>query len=370
MRPGNVRPILFLSLLFLSCGSPDNPESVEPSIAPITPVPPVVPVAVSLKDDVATLKEEIISIEAMVWNSCTDNCSPPKVKKLIRHNKVNSPHLENQIIGVEVDSGYSWDKHKYFGSKTMADFLEELLKGNTLKFNLDRLCALNEIIPIADGKFELGNHALVDNPEILTNCGVLFGDLNLGVNALVEDTNEGNFEQKITLDEIVLYLKVTPDIFLYGEYSSETRRRLTYDKVKDILSVETLRFLPGKDSLVRIYFDGQIGETSILNKEVDPEEIEMTYSAEVGLITPHFARLDIKAESLGGVEDEAPEAQACLDLDKGLISQYSFDNCPLDFGLTLGDTNALLLEMNYTPDPNIIEALDFTGVDDVFLKDL
>jgi len=364
MRPGRIKPIFILPL-FLACGSPSNTTSTTE----LRSDPPAV-VSLSLSEDLDTLKQEVNSLEAMVWGECTVNCLPVKVKKLIKANKVNSHHLENEMWGIEVTEGYSWDKHKYFGSQTMDDFLQVFLKENTLKFNLDRLCALKEIVPISDGKFEVGVYTLADNPNIDANCGVLFDDLTLGTTATIEDFDEGGFAQKITLDGDVLYLKVTPDIFAFGQYSSIIRRRLTYDKIKHALSVETLKFLAGQDSLVRVYYDGAMGKASIFSKEVDPEEIVMAYSAEMGMLVPRFAKLDIKADSLGGVDDVAPEAKGCIDLEKGLISQYSYDNCPMDFGLSLADTSPALLDINYTPGPEIVEAIEFIDEDDVYLKDL
>ncbi|RLA64448.1 MAG: hypothetical protein DRQ88_03625 [Epsilonproteobacteria bacterium] len=356
MRPGRA---ILIPLILVSCGNPSDGGSDIQTLDPLT---------VSLSEDLGTLKTEVASLGTMIWSECSENCNPIKNKKLIKVNKVNSSKLENQIWGVEVDRGYSWDKYKYFGDKTLDDFLQAMLKGNTLKFNLDKLCALKEIIPLDNGKFVAGLYNLAEIPAIQTNCNVLFADLNLGATALVEGVDEGGYDQKITLDEDVLYLKVSPDVFSFGLYSSSTRRRLTYDKIKNVLSVETLRFLPGQDSLVRVFYDGVMGKACLLTKEVDPEEIEIAYSAEMGMLTPRFAKLDIKSQSLGGVEDESPEAKGCIDLARGLVSQYSYEACPINFGFSLDESNPALLEMNYTPSPDFVEVVEFVTEDDVFLK--
>ncbi len=329
-------------------------------------------IPVTLSPDLAEVKVDILKLDNFIAENCVTNCSPPKTKKLINPNGVDSSKLENMIFGFDETGGYSWNKLKYFGNETSKSFLEDFLRNQILDFNLDKLCALIEVLPIGvDGRFLEGSH-LINTADfsIEEKCGVLPSTLNMDGTISVEKVQNGNFERIIKFNGEEIHFGDNPDKFVYGEWSLDKMKRLTVDKDNQTLSLETVLLTPAKDSLIRIYFDEIAGEGSMLVNHTGSESVQFTYSADLGEDLPRYGKLNIRAESLGGVETSSPQAVACIDLSTGLISGFDYDTCPISIGSTINEVNPALFVLYFPAISPLRAELDFVTEQDIFMMDL
>lgn len=360
---------LVLAILTVSCNG-TNSKSGTAAVTSggnggeITPV--------TLSPDLVEVKGDILKLDKFIADNCQGNCNPPKVKKLITLKGVNSSKLENMIFGFDENGGYSWNKLKYFGGETSKSFLENFLRNQILNFNLDKLCALIEVLPKGtDGRFLTGSH-LVNTAEfpIEEKCGVVPSTLNMDGTITVETVQNGNFERIIRFNGQEIQFGDNSDKFVYGEWLVDKRKRLTVDKANQTLSLETVILTPAKDSLIRIYFDEMAGEGSMLVNHTGSESVQFTYAADLGEVLPRYGKLNIRAESLGGVDTSSPQGVACIDLSTGLISGYTYNSCPITFGLSINESNPALFVLYFPAISTARGELDFINEQDVFMMDL
>lgn len=360
--------MLFVAILTASCnGTNSGTGSATTSIISGEETTPV-----SLSQDLGEVKGDILKLDQYIADDCLINCNNPKVKKLINPNGVDASKLENMIFGFDETGGYSWDKLKYFGSETSKSFLEDFLRNQILNFNLDKLCALIEVLPKGqDGRFLEGTHLIntADFP-IEENCGVLPATLNMDGTITVEKIQNGNFERIIRFNGEEIHFGDNPDKFVYGEWSIDKRKRLTVDKENQVLLLETVMLTPAKDSLVRIYFDEINGESSMLVNHTGIESVQFTYSADINEDIPRYGKLNIRAESLGGVDVSSPQAAACIDLSTGLISGFDYNSCPISTGLSINGSNPALFVLYFPAISTFRGELDFVSEQDIFTLDI
>jgi hypothetical protein len=360
--------LLILTGLVASCSGSNS--TTESASVPLTSGVEITPV--SLSQDLGEVKGDILKLEKFLWADCLGNCAGPKVKKLISTKKVNASTLENKIFGFDKTGGYSWDKLKYFGGQTSKSFLDDFLKNQIIYFNVDKLCALIEVLPTGlDGRFLEGEFQInTSNFPIEEKCGVLPATLNMDGTITVEDTQDGSFEKIIRFNGEEIHFGDNPDKFVYGEFSSDKRKRLTVDKDKLTLSLETVILTSGKDSLVRIYFDETTGESSMLVNHTGSESVQFTYATEISEDIIRFGKLNIRADSLGGVETSSPQATACIDLSTGLISAYDYASCPVVSGLSINQSNPALFVLYFPALPVIRSELNYLTEHDIFMEDI
>ncbi len=329
-----------------------------------------------LTQDLGEAKGNILKLDNFLMGDfvCTSNCGPHtvSVQSLIKPGKVNSPTLENDIFGFDEVGGFSWNQLGYFGSQTTKDFFGDLLENQILVFDLNKLCGLIQILPKgSDGKFLEGSYMVntADFP-IEEKCSVLPASLNMDGIILVENTQIGSFEKIIKFNGVEIYYGNTDEKLVYGEYSIDKRRRMTFDKIQEVLMVENVTLTPIKDSLVRIYFDETLGEASMLVNHTGLESVQFTYAIGLGDEVPRFGKLNIRAESLGGVDSSAPQAADCIDLTTGLISNYDYSSCPVGNGLAINDSNAGLFNLSFPAFSLVREELNFTSEQEIFMPNL
>lgn len=329
-------------------------------------------IPVTLSPDLVEVKGDILKLGKFVAENCTGNCSSPKVKKLISVKGVNASKLENKIFGFDETGGYSWNKLKYFSTETSKSFLENFLRDQILNFNLDKLCALIEVLPTGvDGRFLEGSHLInTANFPIEEKCGVVQSTLNMDGTITVEKVQNGNFERIIRFNGEEIQFGDNPDKFVYGEWSLDQKKRLTVDKDNQTLALETVLLTPAKDSLIRIYFDEIAGEGSMLVNHTGTESVQFTYAADLDEVLPRYGKLNIRAESLGGVETSSPQAVACIDLSTGLKSAYDYSSCPILFGSSINESNPALFVLYFPAISPLRSELDFVSEQDIFMMDI
>ena len=360
--------LLVVVALVASCNGSNS--TTKSASAPVTSGVEVTPV--SLTQDLGEVKGDILKLQKFLWADCSGNCAIPKVKKLISPKRVNASSLENKIFGFDKTGGYSWNKLKYFGGQTSKNFLDDFLKNQIIYFNVDKLCALIEVLPTGlDGRFLEGEFQInTANFPIEEKCGVLPATLNMDGTVTVENTQNGSFEKIIRFNGEEIHFGDNPDKFVFGEFSLDKRKRLTVDKDKLTLSLETVILTQGKDSLVRIYFDEITGESSMLVNHTGSESVQFTYSTEISEDILRFGKLNIRADSLGGVETSSPQATACIDLSTGLISSYDYASCPVTSGLSINQSNPALFVLYFPALPAERAELDFLTEQDIFMEDI
>ncbi len=328
-----------------------------------------------MAQELGALKVEVSKVNSFLFSNqpCTVGCGTvPKANTLIKPGHVNAPSLRGMIFGFDKVNGYSWNQLGYFSDLSTKEFLEDLLENQVLPFDLSKLCALIESLPKeTNGKFLTGSYMVNFSAfPIEEKCGILPTSLNMDGIITVEDSGIGNFQKIIKYNGGEIHYGNTSDKIVYGEFGVEKRNRMTIDKVNKITMIEKVVLTATKDSLIRIFHDEVNEEASMLVNFSGLETAQFTYAIEANENIPRYGKLNLRAESLGGVDSLAPQGADCIELNSGLVSTFDYSSCPVGHGLSINDSNSSLFSLSFPAFPTEKTELDFQDEQEIFLADL